>query len=566
MAFLQLPYNLSELFEFDKTDMNEGSMESSTEDFFDSFEFMPETEPTINYLARGGERIQSLLRIKTHRIYSMDDFFKLFSGEQFWKKSMKRQDFIEYLTKTYCKKVVEPAMDILCKELLSNQITEEEASSRLQVLFGFSLSASCCRDFLVQKLVCAAGVRCDCILKLTVFQEEVFLVFGKLKTKHRNRHIWIKSDKKDCILWDAYYISKFALMERIRIEYQRYIDSIKSKENDLIYMSILEEITKHYWIDGRLYTVHVYEKERDQFPEVMKLLEQLNVPVKTRIQGQTAGGILFHRSQLELILPVLHQYPISKIDIHPYAGFPEGYLIIIKALMERYKMKENERRYHRNNTAVANAFMTKKHIPPKHQNYMKENSFLKVYHYVEVDADCDLDKMRELEKELIALGTILGEETYDAKIRFRKLGRHHASGLYSPGHCCVCIDIRSPSSYVHEFLHMYDHFHGMLSEGYDFKEIRLQYEACLKESLSNCENPALKAQLTGNSKYNLDYYLVPTEIFARCGELYFTRFRGVDNSLLKFERGFDYPENEKLMELIKKYFDHHFLLEEAEES
>ena len=179
-----------------------------------------------------------------------------------------------------------------------------------------------------------------------------------------------------------------------------------------------------------------------------------------------------------------------------------------------------------------------------------------------VDEDCDLDKMQELEKEFLALGAILGKHPYDAFIRFRTLGRHHASGLYSPAYQCVCIDVRSPSSYVHEFLHMYDHFHGMLSEGYDFKEIRLQYEACLQEYLSDCEDPDLKARLNGNSKYNLDYYLVPTEVFARCEELYFTRFRGVDNSLLKFERGFDYPENEKLLELIKKYYDQHFLTEE----
>ena len=88
------------------------------------------------------------------------------------------------------------------------------------------------------------------------------------------------------------------------------------------------------------------------------------------------------------------------------------------------------------------------------------------------------------------------------------------------------------------------------------------YEACLQEYLSDCEDPDLKARLNGNSKYNLDYYFVPTEVFARCGELYFTRFRGVDNSLLRFERGFDYPENEKLLELIKKYYDQHFLTEE----
>ena len=292
------------------------------------------------------------------------------------------------------------------------------------------------------------------------------------------------------------------------------------------------------------------------------IFDKLEIPVKERIAGQQAHGIIFQFSLLQQILPILNQYSISTVDFLCNDNIPEGYLIIIKALMEQHKMQEADERYHRNNTEVANAFMTKKNIPPKHQDYMKESRFLTVYRYIEVDEDCDLDKMQELEKEFLALGDILGKHPYDASIRFRKLGRHHASGLYSPAYQCVCIDVRSPSSYVHEFLHMYDHFHGMLSEGYDFKEIRLQYETCLQEYLSDCEDPDLKARLNGNSKYNLDYYLVPTEVFARCGELYFTRFRGVDNSLLKFERGFDYPENEKLLELIKKYYDQHFLTEE----
>ena len=37
---------------------------------------------------------------------------------------------------------------------------------------------------------------------------------------------------------------------------------------------------------------------------------------------------------------------------------------------------------------------------------MKESSFLNVYRYIEVDEDCDLDKMQELEKEFLALGDI----------------------------------------------------------------------------------------------------------------------------------------------------------------
>ena len=35
MAILQLPYNLSALFNFNEPDTNEGAMESSDEDFFD---------------------------------------------------------------------------------------------------------------------------------------------------------------------------------------------------------------------------------------------------------------------------------------------------------------------------------------------------------------------------------------------------------------------------------------------------------------------------------------------------------------------------------------------------
>lgn len=42
MAILQLPYNLSALFNFNEPDTNEGAMESSDEDFFDLFDFLPE--------------------------------------------------------------------------------------------------------------------------------------------------------------------------------------------------------------------------------------------------------------------------------------------------------------------------------------------------------------------------------------------------------------------------------------------------------------------------------------------------------------------------------------------
>ena len=108
----------------------------------------------------------------------------------------------------------------------------------------------------------------------------------------------------------------------------------------------------------------------------------LHIPVNERVPGEHVGGVMFHSFLLQQILPVINQYSISKADLLYHAEIPEGYLIIIKALMECHKMHEEEDRYHRNNTDVANAFMTKKHIPLKHQDYMKESHFLNVYQYV----------------------------------------------------------------------------------------------------------------------------------------------------------------------------------------
>ena len=140
MAILPLPYNLSALFNFNEPDTHEGSMKSSDEDFLDLFDFLPEAKDTTNYLAKGEERIQSLLRIKTRRTYSMYDFFQLFSSEQFWKKSKNRRDFMEYLIRTYWKKIIDPLINTIYRDFLSGRITDKEISARLQEILGFAIS------------------------------------------------------------------------------------------------------------------------------------------------------------------------------------------------------------------------------------------------------------------------------------------------------------------------------------------------------------------------------------------------------------------------------------------
>lgn len=330
MAILQLPYNLSALFNFNEPDTNEGAMESSDEDFFDLFDFLPENTVTTNYLAKGEDRIQSLLRIKTRRTYSMNDFFKLFSRDQFWKKSNSRKDFTEYLIKTYWKKVIDPFVNTLYKDFLAGQITEQEISEKLQEILGFSISLSQCHDEQVTRLVGATGMPTDCIFQMTVFENEYFLVFGKLKPRNRNRKIYLKDDKRKCILWDSYYLATLAVIERIRIEYKRYIHSIESKDHDLVYMSILDEIARRYQAFGKMCTVYAYEKEQVLYPEVMQFFDKLEIPVKERIAGQQAHGIIFQFSLLQQILPILNQYSISTVDFLCNDNIPEGYLIIIR--------------------------------------------------------------------------------------------------------------------------------------------------------------------------------------------------------------------------------------------
>ena len=113
---------------------------------------------------------------------------------------------------------------------------------------------------------------------------------------------------------------------------------------------------------------------------------------------------------------------------------------------------------------------------------------------------------------------------------------------------------------AHEVGHMIDYHNGSLSKKYSFQKIYDRYEYLLKEYQKKGSETEKKV-LKGSSKYNLKYYLQPTEVFARCFEMYVVRTRNIDNSLCR-PGGFAYPEDEALMMLIKGYFDELFAVKE----
>jgi len=184
---------------------------------------------------------------------------------------------------------------------------------------------------------------------------------------------------------------------------------------------------------------------------------------------------------------------------------------------------------------------------------MKNNDFLNYFSYVELDAETDLKRFSVVEKEWLYISNLFNLELLNVQpeLRFRKLGKHRALGLYFPGLKCLCVDITSPSSFIHEFGHHIDYIYSKkpLSLQAEFRNIIRLYTKFY--DLQREDNKSLK------NKRN--YYLTPTEIFARTFELYLVN-KNVETSFLKDKKNMiindGYPDfNKNALNKINAYFD-----------
>ena len=208
------------------------------------------------------------------------------------------------------------------------------------------------------------------------------------------------------------------------------------------------------------------------------------------------------------------------------------------------------------NKSIATAYITKKNIPKSVLEAMDKTGFKDYFHYVEFDEDVDLESVKAIEKEFKVLNKAYfsSKAFFDVKLRFRKLGKHKASGLYYPSLKTLCVDLRSPSSFIHEYFHMIDDQLGDPSLGTEFQDIVEEYKRGFLRGMGKSTD-AVKEKLNGRSKYNLQYYFRRAEIFARCGEIYFVRILKVESSLIKPDLMLAYPESERLDNLIKDYYE-----------
>lgn len=253
-------------------------------------------------------------------------------------------------------------------------------------------------------------------------------------------------------------------------------------------------------------------------------------------------------------------------DYYQYWMFPQDQSLFREAyrtafartVREKHSLVQNFKEYSslEEKVSKARSFQDLSSHPKATLKAMEESDFNEYFGFVEYDADVDLSKVKVICDQFIAF-----KEKYfpyinakDNAIRFRKLGNHKASGLYYPSVKCLCVDIKSPSSLIHEFGHLIDYTYGGLSASSDdFYKICQTYESRLKKEMN--ENEAFKGKMQGNTKYNLSYYLTPTEIFARCYELYCVKVLKVNNSLTPGTFGLPYPQDDEFIGMVAEYFN-----------
>lgn len=226
------------------------------------------------------------------------------------------------------------------------------------------------------------------------------------------------------------------------------------------------------------------------------------------------------------------------------------------ALYDRY-IKET-------NSIYAKAFNTKKNIPDKIKAVMANNTFLETFSYIELDESVDIEKFYLIENEFEKIKDILKLDRFikkDAELRFKKLGKHRENGLYFKEQNCICIDIDSPSSFIHELGHLIDNKMGLNESASVSSEFRLLAIKYIKELEKNSE--LLNEEKLKEYKRNRMNYHTPTEVFARTFEMYLSKSKRLITSFIPREEHMTvengYPIlTDELLYRIESYFSNIF--------
>lgn len=187
---------------------------------------------------------------------------------------------------------------------------------------------------------------------------------------------------------------------------------------------------------------------------------------------------------------------------------------LIKRAVQGSVYKREAKEEERLKKLYTTSFMTLQSNTKQAQEVASKSAYVKDFSLVELDGTgtaktkVDYDKFDTLQKGWKHVYGLLPKMSSKPKLRFRKLGHYKAIGVYFPYFNCICVDVRNTTSFVHEYGHYLDYqkYNRPSLNNNDFLDFTLTYRKELQPVLDN--------------KSKLNYYTLPTEIFARCFEVY----------------------------------------------
>lgn len=200
----------------------------------------------------------------------------------------------------------------------------------------------------------------------------------------------------------------------------------------------------------------------------------------------------------------------------------------------------------------AKSFETKRNIPTKIQAAMDSTKFLEYgFGFVEFDEQFDLEKLLDIEEQWGLIYKALPHSENKPELRFRKIEHRKAHGVYFPAFDCITISVRNVNSMLHEYGHHID----------------FTYDKDQNLSMSDEFRPLLKGyqkNLSDGGVYKgsmLNYFLTPTEVFARAFEIYCVTVLprvSFTESLADYGNKFEYLWLINHTEEVLNYFDTKF--------
>lgn len=258
-------------------------------------------------------------------------------------------------------------------------------------------------------------------------------------------------------------------------------------------------------------------------------------------------------------------------------------------------------KYSRRSSATIATFRTDKKYQDTKLN--QETIFNQLgFRKVEVDTqkydgqEFDYKQFKTVEADFEQICNKLPHALAYPELKFRKLGKHKATGLYDPILNIIAVDVRDTTSFIHEYGHYLDYNHGTngeysLSEEFEFiissyknnfnlffvkkeEELRSTLMALGKER-NGYELISIKEKLKAEELDNLraakkliDYYTTPTEIFARGFELWVFETIASDSKLLNsrdvYNNQIEYASFKGLKESLFSFFNNIFPSEQIQ--